>query len=356
MADGDVDLSRQEELDDLTAATQIDDVESKRAGHPDCAQGITVLLELHIDGFKGVVVQKGTDKLNPYGYVPTEWICALFVALFSFSTLIHASQAVYTRLWWLFPTACVAGILEIIGWGGRLWSSQNPLAKEPYLMQIVTTIIAPTPLVAANFIVLGELIRRLGHCYSRLSAKSYMIVFVSCDVIALVVQAVGGAAASLAINQGKSPEPGAHTMLAGIIFQLASITVYLVLAMEFILRFLYEKPLRSTNKPSPAYKFDRNIKLMLFGLALSSICVYIRSVYRTIELAEGWRGYINSTQHFFDWLDGGMIVLAMFTVNVFHPGFLLGRANVWNTTLPVEHGKMGSLDNGNGQYKEDAPA
>ncbi|CCM06469.1 uncharacterized protein FIBRA_08734 [Fibroporia radiculosa] len=293
-------------------------------------------------------------RVNPYGYVPTEWICAFFVALFSVSTLIHAFQVVYTRLWWLFPMACVAGILEIIGWSGRLWSSQNPLAKEPYLMQIVTTIIAPTPLIAANFIILGELIRHLGHCYSRLSAKAYMLVFVSCDGIALVVQAVGGAIASLAINQGKSPEPasvyilnssvsliicimqGSHAMLAGIVFQLASITIYITLEMEFILRFLYDRPLHIADEPSKAYKFDKNMKLMLFGLALSSVCIYIRSVYRTIELSGGWQGYINTTQHFFDWLDGGMIVLAMFTINFFHLGFLLGHANVWNATPPVE--------------------
>ncbi len=32
-----------------------------------------------------------------------------------------------------------------------------------------------------------------------------------------------------------------------------------------------------------------------------------------------------------DVLDGAMIVLAMYTLNVFHPGFLLGRANVWSS-------------------------
>lgn len=38
------------------------------------------------------------------------------------------------------------------------------------LGRIVTTIIAPTPLVAANFIILGRIIQRLGSKYSRLSA------------------------------------------------------------------------------------------------------------------------------------------------------------------------------------------
>lgn len=30
-----------------------------------------------------------------------------------------------------------------------------------------------------------------------------------------------------------------------------------------------------------------------------------------------------------DWLDGGMITLAMFCLNFFHPGYLLGKRHVW---------------------------
>lgn len=37
-----------------------------------------------------------------------------------------------------------------------------------YLRRISTTILAPTPLVAANFVILGRLIGRLGQQYSRL--------------------------------------------------------------------------------------------------------------------------------------------------------------------------------------------
>lgn len=48
---------------------------------------------------------------------------------------LHAGQAVWYRLWWLLITPCVAGILEIIGWGARLWSSQSPFLEEPYFMQ-----------------------------------------------------------------------------------------------------------------------------------------------------------------------------------------------------------------------------
>ena len=52
-----------------------------------------------------------------------------------------------------------------------------PFVKTGY--RAVTLIIAPTPLVAANFILLGRFIRRLGPQYSRLTpklCKSYNLI------------------------------------------------------------------------------------------------------------------------------------------------------------------------------------
>ncbi|KAI0946910.1 hypothetical protein AcW1_010232 [Taiwanofungus camphoratus] len=222
------------------------------------------------------------DSNTTYGYIPTKWICILFIVLFGLSTFVHAVEAVYSRLWWLFGTACVAGILEIVGWSGRLWSSINPSSLSPYIMQMTTTIIAPTPLVAANFVILGQMIRRLGQCYSRLSAMWYTIIFCSFDVIALIIQAVGGASAANAVNSNNNPAKGGRIMLGGIAFQLAAITIYIILAAEFVLRFLYNRPLRSAESTMTGYGLDRNMKLMLLGLAFSSLVIYIRSVYRTI--------------------------------------------------------------------------
>ena len=67
-----------------------------------------------------------------------------------------------------------------------------------------------------------------------------------------------------------------------------------------------------------------------------------RSVYRLVELSDGWNGRIIETQWLFgmlsirselaaswakrariDVFDGTMIALAMFTLNIFHPGWLL---------------------------------
>ncbi|KAJ3482333.1 hypothetical protein NLI96_g7048 [Meripilus lineatus] len=267
----------------------------------------------------------GEGPINPYHYVPTLWICALFVALFGLSTLIHFGQAFRFRMWWLIPTACIAGITEVIGWSGRLWSSKNPTNITPFMIQITTTIIAPTPLIAANFIILGKLISRLGPKYSRISGVWYLVIFTSCDIIALIIQALGGAKASVAVDNDEDPSTGGNIMLAGIAFQLAAISLYIILASEFVFRFAYNKPVRKKPKPGSngTHYCDTRTKLMIFGLGFSAIALFIRSVYRTIELADGWGGRIITTQVYFNVLDGGMIVLAMYTLNISHPGFLL---------------------------------
>jgi hypothetical protein len=100
-------------------------------------------------------------------------------------------------MWWLLPTAATCGITELLGWTGRIWSSKNPTLLTPFLIQSVhcalvssqllikrthrisTTGLAPTFFVAANFIILGQIIRHLGPQYSRIAPKLYTIIFCS---------------------------------------------------------------------------------------------------------------------------------------------------------------------------------
>ncbi|KAH9911068.1 RTA1 like protein-domain-containing protein, partial [Fomitopsis serialis] len=244
--------------------------------------------------------------------------------------VIHLLQSVRYRMWFLLWTAVVAGILESIGWAGRLWSSYDILASTPFSMQIICTIVGPTPLIAANFIILGHVIRRLGQQYSRLSARLYTIIFVSCDVIALIVQALGGAAAAAAVDNGKNPKAGSDIMLAGIIFQTAAITLYVLLATEFFLRYFYDKPLRGRENVETGYALESKLQQMIAALVFSSL-----TWYRCIELGDGWEGRIIHTQRYFVIMDALMIVFALWTLNLFHPGRLLGYGADWSADKNV---------------------
>jgi hypothetical protein len=91
------------------------------------------------------------------------------------------------------------------------------------------------------------------------------IVFVTADLVALSVQGVGGNLAAIAAGNHKDPEKGGKTMLGGIVFQMFAITIYMVLAIEFVYWFLHSKPFKSRNDvpPSGCYTLGHNMKLML---------------------------------------------------------------------------------------------
>jgi len=101
---------------------------------------------------------------SPYGYTPSAGVCITAIVLFSVSTAVHTAQAIYYSIqrrrrsralatstinddsaavgsaagvtnvyarqpsyWWILATLVPGGLLEIVGWAGRYWSSQNVL-------------------------------------------------------------------------------------------------------------------------------------------------------------------------------------------------------------------------------------
>ncbi|KAJ7584401.1 RTA1 like protein [Mycena floridula] len=270
-----------------------------------------------------------------YGYVPQTWIAILFIVLYSLSTVIHVAQGLVFKTWWVFFTICIAGILEILGWSARLWSSHSPAILSPYLIQMIGTVIGPTFFVAGNFIILGEIIRRLGPMYSRISPRWYTVLFCSFDLISLIVQGTGGGIAATAEEQNKDPDKGSRIMLGGIAFQMASMVFYVICATEFLVRYLRDRPIpsrvalhptSSEEKEKATFRglLDKKIKVMLGALVFSTLCLFVR----TVELNDGFAGRIITTEVYFNVLDGAMITLAMYTVNFAHPGLLLNSNRV----------------------------
>jgi hypothetical protein len=148
-----------------------------------------------------------------------------------------------------------------------------------------------------------------------------VILFTSCDLIALIVQGVGGGLASAEAEDG-DPSTGGNIMLGGIAFQLFTITAYVICAAGFLFRFTKNLPLRavSLREKQARVGMPVKIKVMVGAMSFSSVLLFIRSVYRLIELSDGWTGRIIRTELYFDVLDGTMIVLAIYTINFIHPG------------------------------------
>jgi RTA1 like protein len=139
------------------------------------------------------------------------------------------------------------------------------------------------------------------------------------DIVALVVQSVGGGIAS-----GSQLVLGGHIALGGIALQLGLFIIrlldrhnavdthagvlilYTALATEFLVRFTLGRPMRLTcdSEGDTAVipqrgTVGRKMRHMIFGMSVITVLLLIRSVYRTIELSGGWNGKVISTQWLF---------------------------------------------------------
>ena len=191
-------------------------------------------------------------------------------------------------------------------------------------MQIVCLTIAPAFMAAGLYLTLSRIVTTFGPENSRIAPLSYPRIFIPCDVLSLVLQALGGGMASVASHTGKNVDPGDHIMVAGLAFQVFTLLLFILLCSDFAL-----KTLRRWKKMGQAALDPTHAKLrgswafqgFLGALSLATLCIFIRSIYRVAELGEGWEGALIKNQHLFIGLEGAMVLVAVFALNLFHPGY-----------------------------------
>ncbi|KAH3681361.1 hypothetical protein WICPIJ_007679, partial [Wickerhamomyces pijperi] len=75
----------------------------------------------------------------------------------------------------------------------------------------------------------------------------------------------------------------------------------------------------------------RLFRLFVLAIALAALFVFIRCIYRVIELADGWRGFLVIHEIYFLILEGAMMGLTILVFIIVHPGFVLGNGVKVNT-------------------------
>jgi hypothetical protein len=126
----------------------------------------------------------------------------------------------------------------------------------PKHRSLVTLTIAPAFLAASIYLCLARIVVISGTEISRFSPRTYTITFISCDFISLLLQAAGGAIASGA-NTPSQDKMGVNIMIAGLSFQVFSLTMFITLCAEFGLRVM-----RDPSKMDP--RFTKLRKMTLF--------------------------------------------------------------------------------------------
>jgi predicted lysophospholipase L1 biosynthesis ABC-type transport system permease subunit len=77
------------------------------------------------------------------------------------------------------------------------------------------------------------LVRALGAEHSPIRPALYLIIFCVLDLLAIIIQAVGGAMAALALQNDKSSSTGSWIMVGGILIQLVGMVSFCILGLIF---------------------------------------------------------------------------------------------------------------------------
>jgi len=259
-----------------------------------------------------------------YAYRPSLAANSLFLALFFLSLVGFIAQAALSKRFVGFTIAMSAGcIMEVVGYIGRIMSWKNPFDQNGFLIQICCLTIAPAFMAAGLYLTLSRIVNTFGPKNSRIAPLSYPRIFIPCDIVSLLLQAIGGAMASIASHQNKSPNNGDHIMVAGLAFQVFTLLVFICFCADFALKTFRRLQTMGDAALDPRHAALRtrfSFRAFLFALSLATLCIFIRSVYRVAELGEGWEGALIKNQSLFIGLEGAMVVVAVLSLNFFHPG------------------------------------
>lgn len=147
-----------------------------------------------------------------------------------------------------------------------------------------------------------------------------MWVFVPCDVVSLILQSVGGALSSSSVGSDKS---GEYITLAGLAFQVFTLTVFAAMALDYVFRYMaYRKSQHVDQRRILSTRF----KIFSVFFSASVIFILIRCCYRIAELGQGYGGSIFHEQGLFIGLESVMVTLAVFALNIAQPGTVLFHA------------------------------
>lgn len=251
----------------------------------------------------------------------------------------------------------IAKVLEAIGYVARVLIHNNPFDNNMFLMYLVTLTIAPALLTAAIYLCLARIVHVYGAHLSFFKPRTYTLVFCGCDLISLVLQALGGALASMADTVSQS-NLGKNIMLAGLGFQVFSLILFAACCLDFGLRVW-----KNQGRWNPRYVDlvrSKFFKCFLVGLVIAVVTIFARSVYRCAELSGGFNSHLfTSDEAMFMILEGLMIVLATTCLTVFHPAVAFkGTWHEANFTfrtrkegkfLPLQRGQVSDEEMGNSQ-------
>ncbi|CAF1345356.1 unnamed protein product [Adineta steineri] len=303
-----------------------------------------------------------------FRYDPSIAGASIFLAMFSIVTIVHIYQMFRYKTYY-YIAIVICGIAEVVGYATRLVSRANPFNKDIYSTQYALIVLAPIFLVASLYVMLGRIIRFVGH-RSLIPAKRIALIFITGDVITFLVQ-IFGAIVLLNKNNPNSVNLGKNILLVGLIIQIGVFFFFTICAIHFhvtvnksgqhnggnwrqLIKALYVACVfvlvigliiqigvffffticaihfHVTVNKSGQHN-GGNWRQLIKALYVACVFVLLRSLFRVIEFSESVTGYLQTAEWTFYVFDALLIFLTTIIFTIYHPGKYLAQNSIQPT-------------------------
>jgi len=170
------------------------------------------------------------------------------------------------------------------------------------------------------------------HRISLFRPRTYALLFCTLDIIALSIQGVGGGLTATAAT-ASSRNASTHILLAGLVIQAVSLCLFLVCAADVLRRVRAAGPDAPRNADSALVSLRASSRWPAFLVAVgaAAVLIFIRTVYRVVELSGGFAGSLAQAEVPFMVLEGPMVAVAVLLLTIYHPGRVY-RGGAWEAS------------------------
>lgn len=293
---------------------------------PQSALAVAVLAQFATFARADVTLQP--DSITPY--VPNLAGNTVFGILYTLISLILFYHVFFTGSkvdkWALVLP--IGSSFEALGFWLRIALRTNQSSQPIYIVMYLFIVLSPAAFLAFNYILFGRFIAALeGHKpsqvekkskYSFIPPKKVKAIFVTSDIITFLIQGAGGGLqTSQMINTIKI---GNDIFLTGTALQTFSYVLFTLLTI------VAHRRINAEDKAQYGLtNLNETVVQLIYLLYISSVGILVRSSYRIAEFAEGYGGYLNSTELFTFVLDGLPLVIAIGVWAIVWPGLLIRK-------------------------------
>ncbi|KAJ7027121.1 RTA1 like protein-domain-containing protein [Mycena alexandri] len=292
------------------------------------------------------------------GFVPRDDLSIIALSMFAFSAAIHWTH--FSRFRWHLSmlTLTIGMTVMTVGFGIRLLYARSASSLGIYVFMNMCILLSPCAFLATDYMLLVRLAYTVDEQARQrcLPIRPTLIVrlFVGSDITTFILQGCGGGLTAIGGSVGNV---GTKISMFGLSLQLLSFAIFTALLLNFGWRLRIEftdswRP-QAAEPPFKTFSWQprKDWRVLYFITCATCVGILIRSVFRIVEFAGGYTGFVSTHEAYFYIFDALPLWIATTLYCFVWPSTFLpsptSRAN--STQVPVDSQILEVKENGEEQ-------